>query len=85
MRFCIILFSLFLFGGRLFAQSYNEVVEEAMACVKKDSLAQAEALFQKALKMDPSNARNALLFSNLGLFRSVWERRMKPSSRIRWR
>ena len=50
----------------LYAQSYAEVVEEAMDCIKKDSLVQAESLFQKALKMDPSNARNALLFSNLG-------------------
>lgn len=48
------------------AQSYNEIVEQAMNCVKKDSLVQAERLFQKALKLEPNNARNALLFSNLG-------------------
>lgn len=48
------------------AQSYNELVEEAMACVQKDSLARAEQLFREALKLDPANARNALLFSNLG-------------------
>ena len=48
------------------AQSYNEVVEKAMDYTFKDSLSQAEQLFRKALKMDPSNARNALLFSNLG-------------------
>lgn len=48
------------------AQTYNEVIEKAMNCTFKDSLVQAEELFQKALKMDPTNARNALLFSNLG-------------------
>lgn len=48
------------------AQSYKEVVEQAMNYTFKDSLTQAEELFKKALKMDPKNARNALLFSNLG-------------------
>ena len=67
LHFFFIVF-LFIFSRvtSLSAQTYNEVVEEAMACVKKDSLLQAESLFRKALKMDPSNARNALLFSNLG-------------------
>ena len=50
----------------LSAQTYHEVVEKAMDYTFKDSLIQAEALFEQALKMDPSNARNALLFSNLG-------------------
>lgn len=48
------------------AQSYNELVEQAMACIRTDSLVQAEQLFREALKLDPNNARNALLFSNLG-------------------
>ena len=48
------------------AQDYHKVIEEAMAYTLKDSLVQAEELFQKALKMDPASARNALLFSNLG-------------------
>lgn len=50
----------------LSAQDYNRLVEEAMACAQADSLARAEQLFREALKLDPSNARNALLFSNLG-------------------
>ena len=58
---------LFMLGiGDLQAQTYNEIVEKAMDCVKRDSLDQAESLFRQALKMDPNNARNALLFSNLG-------------------
>lgn len=54
-------------AGNLYAQSsYTEVVEQAMEYTRKDSLLQAEELFRKALKMDPKNPRNALLFSNLG-------------------
>lgn len=48
------------------AQSYNELVEKAMDYTFKDSLQQAEQLFREALWLDPYNARNALLFSNLG-------------------
>ena len=48
------------------AQSYNELVEKAMDYTFKDSLQQAEQLFREALRLDPYNARNALLFSNLG-------------------
>lgn len=47
-------------------QSYKDIVDRAMNCALKDSLPEAEALFRKALKMDPTSARNALLFSNLG-------------------
>ncbi|WP_072541800.1 tetratricopeptide repeat protein [Bacteroides mediterraneensis] len=62
----LILCSIFSSVCVLQAQSYNEIVEQAMECVKKDSLVQAEQLFRKALKLEPNNARNALLFSNLG-------------------
>lgn len=48
------------------AQSYNRLVEQAMEYTRKDSLKQAEQLFRQALKVDASNARNALVFSNLG-------------------
>lgn len=50
----------------VFSQNYNEIVEKAMSYTFKDSLVQAEELFKKALRLDPNNARNALLFSNLG-------------------
>lgn len=66
MRRLIIIACACLCSFGLYAQSYNELVEEAMACVQKDSLARAELLFREALKLDPDNARNALLFSNLG-------------------
>lgn len=48
------------------AQNYNETVEKALAAAKKDSLALSEKLFKDALKSDPANVRNALLFTNLG-------------------
>ena len=51
---------------QLSAQTYNELISRAMDAVEKDSLAQAETLFQQALQKEPANMRNALLFSNLG-------------------
>ena len=62
----ILIFILFCALTRSYAQSYNEIVERAMKYTFTDSLEQAEQLFREALKMDPNNARNALLFSNLG-------------------
>lgn len=53
-------------AGSMQAQTYNELVEKAMDYTLKDSLVQAEQLFRQALKMEPGNVRNALLFSNLG-------------------
>lgn len=50
----------------LHAQSYKDLVEQAMDWTRKDSLALAENLYRKALKTDPTNTRNALVFSNLG-------------------
>ena len=66
MKFVYIVILLGMMTGNLCAQSYTEIVEQAMECTQKDSLQQAEDLFRKALKMDPKNPRNALLFSNLG-------------------
>lgn len=51
---------------RLSAQTYDEWISRAMDAVEKDSLYQAEEAFKKALQLEPSNMRNALLFSNLG-------------------
>lgn len=48
------------------AQDYNTLVERAMDLTQKDSLVQAEQLYRQALKIEPNNARNALVFSNLG-------------------
>lgn len=51
---------------RLSAQTYDDLIARAMDAVEKDSLYQAENWFKEALKLEPANMRNALLFSNLG-------------------
>lgn len=48
------------------AQTYDELITQALEAARKDSLKQSESLFRQALKVDPANMRNALLFSNLG-------------------
>lgn len=65
--------SLFLFGCMAVfswlpaaAQTYEELCERASVAIKRDSLAQAEQYIRQALRLDPANARNALLFANLG-------------------
>lgn len=49
-----------------FAQTYEDLSERAVAATEQDSLAQAEEYILKALKLEPANPHNALLFSNLG-------------------
>ena len=51
---------------QLSAQTYDELITQAMDAVEKDSLHQAEVLLKQAMKQEPANMRNALLFSNLG-------------------
>lgn len=54
-----------LFAGAQ-AQTYKELSGKALKYVEQDSLVQAEKLFKEALKLEPTNGHNALLFSNLG-------------------
>lgn len=49
------------------AQSYVELSNKAVDYIQKDSFAQAERLLIEALKLEPQNVHNVLLFSNLGL------------------
>lgn len=49
-----------------FSQTYQELSERAIAATEQDSLAQAETYILQALKLEPANPHNALLFSNLG-------------------
>ena len=62
-----ILLLLFLFPFTLHAQTYQQLSERAIECIEKDSLHQAKDLLVQALKLDPKNEKNAMLFSNLGL------------------
>lgn len=48
------------------AQSYEELCELSADCIERDSLDQAQAYILQALKLEPANLHNALLFSNLG-------------------
>lgn len=48
------------------SQTYQELCDRAIAYTEQDSLQQAEVSIRQALKLDPANAHNALLFSNLG-------------------
>jgi len=48
------------------AQTYDELIDKAMDAVEQDSLLQAENFFKEALRLEPANMRNSLLFSNLG-------------------
>lgn len=49
-----------------FSQTYQELSERAVAATEQDSLTKAVEYIQQALKLEPANPHNALLFSNLG-------------------
>lgn len=63
----VLLILLFCFPVYACAQTYRQLSERAIECIEKDSLSQAEVLLIQALDLEPTNGRNALLFSNLGL------------------
>lgn len=48
------------------SQTYDEWCERAVSATEQDSLARAEECIRQALRLEPANPRNALLFSNLG-------------------
>lgn len=48
-------------------QTYQQLADKAVAYFEMDSLDASEKLFQQALRLEPSNPRNALLFSNIGM------------------
>ena len=48
------------------SQTYDELIDKAMDAVEQDSLLLAENYFKEALRLEPANMRNSLLFSNLG-------------------
>ncbi len=49
-----------------FSQSYEELVEMAIAAAQADSLRKSEALYKQALKINPNDYRNALVHHSLG-------------------
>ena len=63
----IILILFLSFPVALCAQTYQQLSEKAIEYIEMDSLSKAEELLLQALKLEPKNAKNAMLFSNLGL------------------
>ena len=53
-------------GMPVFSQTYQELCDRAITYTEQDSLPQAEEYIRQALKLEPTNPHNALLFSNLG-------------------
>ena len=66
MKRIILGFFCLMFSFRLSAQTYDQYISQAMDAIETDSLAKAEMFFKEALKLEPANIKNALLFSNLG-------------------
>lgn len=49
-----------------YSQDYNNLVEKSFECINNEDWACAEESMIKALELEPANAQNALLLSNLG-------------------
>lgn len=48
------------------AQDYTELALQGVEAMEQGNYEEAEELFQQALKLEPTNIKNALLFSNIG-------------------
>ncbi|KAA6346679.1 Lipopolysaccharide assembly protein B [termite gut metagenome] len=76
----ILLITLVLLSLPIAAQTtYEQLSAQALQCVEKDSLEQAEELYRQVLKLDPANPHNALIFSNIG---TLQRRMQRPSEAI---
>lgn len=64
-RNILLLLMCLLFSG-LHAQNYKELFDKATHCEEIDSLVQAEKYYREALKVEPTNAHNCMIFANLG-------------------
>lgn len=49
-------------GMPVFSQTYQELCDRAITYTEQDSLPQAEEYIRQALKLEPANPHNALLF-----------------------
>lgn len=57
--------------------TYEQCVEQGLAAAKDNKLDEAEEMFRKALKMNPDDYRNALLYGNLAHVQEVKNEPMK--------
>lgn len=78
----IIIALLFCFPAVAFAQTYQQLSERAIECIEKDSLPKAEELLLQALKLEPKNAKNALLFLTWDWYSVAWVSLIKRWSLI---
>lgn len=68
MKKFILSFLIYIIGVTpVFSQTYQELTDRAIAYTEQDSLTRAEECIRQALKLEPANPHNALLFSNLGI------------------
>ena len=58
--------SLIFMANGVKSQSYDEWVSRSYDFVDQDSLPQAEECLKRAMRLEPANGRNGLLFQNLG-------------------
>ena len=66
MKYIVLILMCFCLMSPSKAQTYDELIDKAMDAVEQDSLLLAENYFKEALRLEPANMRNSLLFSNLG-------------------
>lgn len=66
MKYIVLILMCFCLMSSSKAQTYDELIDKAMDAVEQDSLLLAENYFKEALRLEPANMRNSLLFSNLG-------------------
>ena len=66
MKRFLYIFFLFIFVLSASAQTYEQWVERGIKAAEADSLAEAVTYFKKALKVNPKDYRNALVFTNMG-------------------
>ena len=66
MKRFLYIFFLFLFVLSTHAQTYEQWVERGIKAAEADSLTEAVTYFKKALKANPKDYRNALVFTNMG-------------------
>lgn len=78
----IIIALLFCFPVALSAQTYQQLSEKAIECIEKDSFHRAEELLLQALKLEPKNAKNALLFPIWAWRSVVWASMTRHSNPI---
>lgn len=78
----IIIALLFCFPVALSAQTYQQLSEKAIECIEKDSFHRAEELLLQALKLEPKNAKNALLFPIWAWCSVVWASMTRHSNPI---